>query len=75
MPEVLTISEIEARFASEWVLVEDPQTDSALNVTAGAVRFHSKDRDQTYRHAIEIRPKRFAILYTGSMPPNTAIVV
>jgi len=75
MDEVLTISEIERRFDSEWVLVEDPQTNDALEVQSGRVRCHSKDRDEVYRKAVELRPRRFAMLYTGKMPENTAIIL
>ena len=75
MDEVLTIAEIETRFASEWVLVEDPQTNEALDVERGKVRFHSKDRDEVYRIAVNLRPKRFAMLYTGTIPKDTAIVL
>jgi hypothetical protein len=75
MSEVLTIAEIESRFDSEWVLVEDPQTDDALAVLGGTIRCHSKDRDEVYRKAVELRPKRFAVVYTGRMPENTAIVL
>jgi hypothetical protein len=75
MNEVLTIAEIESQFQSEWVLVEDPQTNEALEVQGGKVLHHSKDRDEVYRKAVELHPKRFAMLYTGTMPPNTAIVL
>ena len=75
MDEILTISQIEERFESEWILVEDPQTSEALEVQSGKVRWHSKDRDEVYRKAVELRPKRFAILYTGKMPQDTAIVL
>lgn len=75
MNEILTIGQIEAQFQSEWILVEEPQTDEALQVQSGKVSWHSKDRDEVYRKAIEIHPKRFAILYTGKMPPDTAIVL
>jgi hypothetical protein len=75
MDEVLTIAEIEAKFDSEWVLVEDPRTDDALEVRSGTVRWHDKDREEVYRRAVEIRPKRFAIVYTGKMPRNTAIAL
>lgn len=34
MDEVLSITEIEAKFDSEWVLIEDPRTDEALEVQA-----------------------------------------
>jgi hypothetical protein len=73
--EALTLAEIEARFAAEWVLVENPVTDAALEVQSGKVCWHSKDRDEVYRKAIELRPRRFAVLYTGKMPKDTAIVL
>jgi hypothetical protein len=75
MSDVLTIPEIEAQFASEWVLVEDPQTNDALEVQSGKVLAHSKDRDEVYREAVRLRPKRFAMLYTGTLPKETAIVL
>lgn len=75
MDEILTIAEIESQFQSEWILVEDPQTNEALEVQSGKVRYHSKDRDEIYRKAIELRPKRFAMLYTGTIPQDTAIVL
>jgi hypothetical protein len=75
MYEVLSISEIEARFDSEWVLIDDPRTDESLEVQGGTVLCHGKDREQVYRRAVEIRPKRFAIVYTGKMPLDTAIVL
>ena len=75
MDEVLTVSQIERRFDSEWVLVEDPQTNQSLEVQAGKVLWHSKDRDEVYRKAVELRPTRFAMLYTGRMPKDTAIVL
>ena len=75
MDKILTINEIENQFDSEWVLVEDPQTNAALEVQSGKVRWHSKDRDEVYQKAIELRPRRFAMLYTGTMPKGTAIVL
>lgn len=75
MADVLTLAEIEARFAGEWVLVEDPQTNQALEVQGGKVLFHSKDRDEVYRQVVALRPSRFAVLYTGTMPQGTAIVL
>ena len=75
MDEILTVAQIEAQFESEWVLVEDPETNDALAVKCGRVRWHSKDRDEVYRKAIELRPRRFAVLYTGEMPEGTAIVL
>jgi len=56
-------------------VVEDPKTNADLDVLEGRVQFHSKDRDEVYREAIRLRPKRFATFYTGSMPKGTAIVL
>ena len=75
MDDILTIAQIEAQFASEWVLVESPQTNDSLKVQSGKVRWHSKDREEVYRQAVALRPKRFAILYTGKMPEDTAIIL
>jgi hypothetical protein len=75
MSDVLTIAEIEAQFIGEWILVADPQTNEALDVQSGTVLYHSKDRDEVYREAVRLRPKRFAMLYTGTLPKDTAIVL
>jgi hypothetical protein len=75
MDEILTVGEMESRFVAEWLLVEDPQTDEALEVRSGKVRFHSKDRDEVYRKAAELRPTRFAVLYTGLIPKDAAVVL
>ena len=75
MDRVLTLKQIEERFESEWVLVEDPETNDALEVQSGKVLSHSKDRDEVYREAVRLRPKRFAMLYTGTFPTDTAIVL
>ena len=75
MDDILTIAQIEAQFASEWVLVDAPQTNEALEVQSGRVLWHSKDREEVYRQAVLLRPERFAILFTGKMPEDTAIVL
>ena len=75
MRDVLTIGEMESQFHSEWVLVGEPETDESLQVRSGRVIFHSKDRDEVYRKAVELKPKRFAMLYTGTIPKDTAVIL
>ncbi|MGA9995300.1 MAG: hypothetical protein WBP93_07800 [Pyrinomonadaceae bacterium] len=75
MSDVLSVMEIQSQFESEWVLIEDPQTNESLEVQSGKVLYHSKDRDEVYRKAVELRPRRFAMLYTGTIPKDTAIVL
>ena len=71
----MTIKEIHSQFGGEWVLVGDPETTESLEVIKGKVLHHSRDRDEVYRRAVALRPKRYAVLFTGEMPANTAIVL
>jgi len=75
METEMTIKEIESQFDSEWVLIADPNTDENLTVLGGKVLHHSKDRDEVYRKAVSLRPKRSAVIYTGKMPEGTAVVL
>jgi len=75
MNKFMTLAEIEAHFESEWVLLQDPETTEALEVKGGKVLWHSKDRDEVYRKARELRPRRSAILYTGTLPEGAAVIL
>lgn len=75
MATILKIAEIQAQCPSEWILVGDPQTNEALEVQGGKILAHGQDRDAVYREAIRLHPKRFAMIYTGALPENTAIVL
>jgi len=75
MASVMTIAEIEDHFQAEWVLVEDPETNDVNEVKSGTVTAHSKDRDEVYRLLASAQPKRFAVLYTGECPRDTAIIL
>lgn len=75
MAENMTLTQIETLFDEEWVLICDPVTDQGLNIRSGKVVHHSKDRDEVYRKAVALRPARSAIIYTGTMPKGTAVVL
>jgi hypothetical protein len=75
MDQHMTIREIEKQFEGEWILIGKPRTNDKLEMIEGAVLHHSKDRDEVYRRAVALKPKRSAILFTGHMPANTAIVL
>lgn len=75
MDNIMTVEEMKTQFESEWVLVENPQTNDALEVLKGKILHHSKDRDEVYRKAVALRPKRSAIVYTGEIPEDTAVVL
>ncbi len=75
MNKEMSIEEIESQFESEWVLIEDPRTDEKLRILGGKVLSHSKDRDEVYHKAVSLRPKRSAVIYTGEIPEETAVVL
>jgi len=75
MNGLLTLAQIERQFDAEWILVSNPETNETLEVQGGTVLWHSPDRDEVYQKAIELRPKRFAVLYTGELPEDAAIIL
>ena len=75
MDPILSLAEMTAKFSDEWVLLDNPQVDRHMNVTAGRVVWHSKDRDDVYQKAIEFRLRNSAVLFTGQIPENTAVIL
>jgi hypothetical protein len=75
MDKFMTREQMESEFTSEWVLVENPQFNDAMQLLGGTVRFHSTDRDEMYRKAVEIRPKWFTTVYTGTLPDDVVVVL
>jgi len=75
MNEVIALAEIQTRFKSEWVLLGDPETTESLEVRGGKVLWHSKDRDEVYRKARELRSRHSAIVYTGTLPEEMVVVL
>lgn len=75
MDNIMTVEEMRTQFESEWILVENPQTNDALEVLKGKILHHSKDRDEVYRKAVALRPKRSAIVYTGEIPEDMEIAL
>ncbi len=74
MGERLSKAEIESLFDSEHVLLDDPETDENLEVLGGTVVDHSKDEDEVYRKAADLRLKRVAFLYTGKFPEDLVLI-
>ena len=75
MDQVMSRGDIEARFESEWVLLQVPETAENLEVLGGKVLWHSKERDEVYRKAIELRPEHSAVLFTGGLPEGMEAVL
>ena len=75
MSEVLTVAEIGRRYHDEWILIADPEADEHLHVLRGQVVAHSKDRDEVYQRAVDLRLKHSAFLYTGSIPDDVVVIL
>jgi hypothetical protein len=75
MGELLTMDEIKARYAPDWVLIGEPQMDELQRLRAGKVLFHSPDREEVYRKAIDLRPGHFAFRHLGDLPDDMAFVL
>lgn len=72
---ILTMDEIRARYAPDWVLIGEPQKDEYYNILAGRVLFHSPDREEVYRKAIELRPGNFAFRFLGQPPEGVEFIL
>lgn len=75
MTEILSLSEIQARYDGEWVLIGDPEVDASLVVQRGRVLWHSKNRDEVYRQARLLKPKHCAFLFVGRLPKDAEVVL
>ena len=75
MSEILTMSEITSKFDSEWVLIANPNTKENLEIISGKVLAHSKSRDELYEQAKQLSPNYSAIIFTGKLKENTAVVL
>jgi hypothetical protein len=66
--ESISYAEIKREYDGEWVLIIDPVTTKNLDIVAGKVAWHSKDRDEVYQKALELKPKHSAVLFLGNPP-------
>ena len=55
MSQIMTLSEVNQQFNSEWVLLTDTETNDRHEIVKGRVVWHSKDRDEVYRKLLELR--------------------
>jgi hypothetical protein len=75
MTEAPTLTDMELRFPSEWVLIGDPQTDPNHQLLGGRVLFHSPDRDKVDRKLLESRPGHFALRYLRDTAEQMAMIL
>ena len=71
--EVLTLSQMEARYPDEWLLIESPELDDDMEIIKGRIIAHSPDRALVDREALTRRPKFSAYHFTGELPLYVAL--
>ena len=75
MQEILTMAEIKQFYSSEWILIEELETDEKMLVKAGKVTFHSGNKAEVYSKAKELKPKYFAVMYIGKLPEDITFLL
>ncbi|MBD2310050.1 hypothetical protein H6G17_32180 [Chroococcidiopsis sp. FACHB-1243] len=75
MSAVLTIEQIRQQYVDEWILIAYTQLDEQMNVLAGEVLAHSKQRDEIYEAFDSRLGRAVAVEYTGSIPEDVAYLL
>jgi hypothetical protein len=75
MDEVLTIEEMKARYAPDWVLIGEPVMDENQRLFSGRVLFHDPDRDAVYDKILEYPAGHYAFRFLGEMPEDMVLVL
>ena len=73
MSETMTMEEIKALYAPDWVLIAEPQIDEKLEVHGGKVVFHSPDGDACWHKAGQLKLDRVAVRFLGEYPDPMVI--
>ena len=73
--ERLTIDEIKARYAPDWVLIGEPETNEFQQLQAGRVLYHGPDRDEVTLKAMEYPSGRYAVRFLGTFPKDMEFIL
>jgi len=69
------MSEIKSRFPNEWILIENPETDDSMNLIRGRVSAHASERSKLLRPKQFERPMDCAVIYTGTLSSEVAVIL
>jgi hypothetical protein len=76
MDEVLTIDEMKARYAPDWVLIGDAVIDESRGLVGGKVLFHSPDRNAVYDKILEYpEGGGYAFWFLGEFPKDMELIL
>ncbi len=75
MDDYLILEEIEARYAPDWVLIDEPQTDELQQLLGGRVVDRGPDRDDLYRKAKALGLHHIAVRKLGPWLEDLVLVL
>lgn len=75
IPEILTFEQMQHRYAGEWVLIAELESDENMQVVRGEVLAHSPHRDEVYDALRAFQGRSLAIEYMGTPPEDWAVML
>lgn len=74
---ILTMDEIRAQYAGEYVLIEFVELDEDMQIVRGKVVAHSPNGDEIFQKFLELRDRQkpVALEYLGQAPEGVIVVV
>jgi hypothetical protein len=76
MDEILSLTQINAMFPDEWVLVDDPEFDNGSStIVRGRVACHSRVKRDVFDKAATLKLPRVAFHYTGEFSADKIYVL
>lgn len=74
---ILTMEEIRAQYAGEYVLIEFVELDEDMQIIRGKVVAHSPNGDEIFQKFLELRDRKkpVALEYLGQAPEGVVVVV
>lgn len=75
MAEIISYTDIQNKYDSQWVLLEDPEIDEFSKIKSAKLLWFSKNRDEIYQKANSLKPKHAAILFIGKPSGNITFVL
>ena len=75
MDDYLTIEEIEARYAPDWVLIDEPKSDELQRLLGGRVVDHSNNRADLFRKAKELGLHHISVRKLGPWLEDVVLVL
>ncbi len=71
----LSFKQIEQRYDSQWVLLDELDLDKYDQIKRARVVFHSSDLDAVHRKAMKSKSKQIARIYIGEKAPKDVGVI